>query len=152
MRKKCDSSVAAVLIHEAFGEQLTCVNVDHGLMRKDESAEVASMFREHYNFVDPCGRVGSFFGKLESVSDPETKHKIIGGLFIDVFEKYAKEIGGADFFAQGPLYFYVIESVSFSGGPNVTNKPHHNVCDLPERMNMQLVEPLRETFNDEVRA
>ena len=148
-----DSSVAAVLIHEAIGEQLTCVYVDHGLMRKDESAEVVSMFREHYNLpLIHADESDLFLGKLEGVSDPETKRKIIGGLFIDVFEKYAKEIGGADFLAQGTLYPDVIESVSFSGGPSVTIKSHHNVGGLPERMNMQLVEPLRELFKDEVRA
>ena len=148
-----DSSVAAVLIHEAIGEQLTCVYVDHGLMRKDESAQVVSMFREHYNLpLIHADESELFLGKLDGVSDPETKRKIIGGLFIDVFEKYAKEIGGADFLAQGTLYPDVIESVSFSGGPSVTIKSHHNVGGLPERMNMQLVEPLRELFKDEVRA
>ncbi|WP_223425764.1 glutamine-hydrolyzing GMP synthase [Tateyamaria pelophila] len=148
-----DSSVAAVLIHEAIGEQLTCVYVDHGLMRKDESAQVVGMFREHYNLpLIHADESDLFLGTLEGVSDPETKRKIIGGLFIEVFEKYAKEIGGADFLAQGTLYPDVIESVSFSGGPSVTIKSHHNVGGLPERMNMQLVEPLRELFKDEVRA
>ncbi|ABG32309.1 GMP synthase (glutamine-hydrolyzing) [Roseobacter denitrificans] len=148
-----DSSVAAVLIHEAIGDQLTCVYVDHGLMRKDESAQVVGMFREHYNLpLIHADESDLFLGKLEGVSDPETKRKIIGGLFIEVFEKYAKEIGGADFLAQGTLYPDVIESVSFSGGPSVTIKSHHNVGGLPERMNMQLVEPLRELFKDEVRA
>ncbi len=148
-----DSSVAAVLIHEAIGEQLTCVYVDHGLMRKNESEQVVGMFREHYNLpLIHADESDLFLGKLEGVSDPETKRKIIGGLFIDVFEKYANEIGGADFLAQGTLYPDVIESVSFSGGPSVTIKSHHNVGGLPERMNMQLVEPLRELFKDEVRA
>ena len=148
-----DSSVAAVLIHEAIGDQLTCVYVDHGLMRKGESEQVVGMFREHYNLpLIHADESDLFLGKLEGVSDPETKRKIIGGLFIDVFEKYAKEIGGADFLAQGTLYPDVIESVSFSGGPSVTIKSHHNVGGLPERMNMQLVEPLRELFKDEVRA
>ncbi len=148
-----DSSVAAVLIHEAIGDQLTCVYVDHGLMRKDESAQVVGMFREHYNLpLIHADESDLFLGKLDGVSDPETKRKIIGGLFIEVFEKYAKEIGGADFLAQGTLYPDVIESVSFSGGPSVTIKSHHNVGGLPERMNMQLVEPLRELFKDEVRA
>ncbi|AEI93768.1 glutamine-hydrolyzing GMP synthase [Roseobacter litoralis] len=148
-----DSSVAAVLIHEAIGDQLTCVYVDHGLMRKDESAQVVGMFREHYNLpLIHADESDLFLGKLNGVSDPETKRKIIGGLFIEVFEKYAKEIGGADFLAQGTLYPDVIESVSFSGGPSVTIKSHHNVGGLPERMNMQLVEPLRELFKDEVRA
>ncbi|ASM72462.1 MULTISPECIES: glutamine-hydrolyzing GMP synthase [Roseobacteraceae] len=148
-----DSSVAAVLIHEAIGEQLTCVYVDHGLMRKNESEQVVGMFREHYNLpLIHADESELFLGKLEGVSDPETKRKIIGGLFIDVFEKYAKQIGGADFLAQGTLYPDVIESVSFSGGPSVTIKSHHNVGGLPERMNMKLVEPLRELFKDEVRA
>ena len=148
-----DSSVAAVLIHEAIGDQLTCVYVDHGLMRKGESEQVVGMFREHYNLpLIHADESELFLGQLEGVSDPETKRKIIGGLFIDVFEKYAKEIGGADFLAQGTLYPDVIESVSFSGGPSVTIKSHHNVGGLPERMNMKLVEPLRELFKDEVRA
>ncbi|QBF31723.1 glutamine-hydrolyzing GMP synthase [Thalassococcus sp. S3] len=148
-----DSSVAAVLIHEAIGDQLTCVFVDHGLMRKNEAEEVVGMFRQHYNLpLIHADESDLFLGKLDGVSDPETKRKIIGGLFIDVFEKHAKEIGGADFLAQGTLYPDVIESVSFSGGPSVTIKSHHNVGGLPERMNMQLVEPLRELFKDEVRA
>ncbi|MGB7263318.1 MAG: glutamine-hydrolyzing GMP synthase, partial [Albidovulum sp.] len=148
-----DSSVAAVLIHEAIGEQLTCVYVDHGLMRLGESEQVTSMFREHYNLpLIHADESDLFLGKLEGVSDPETKRKIIGGLFIEVFEKHAKAIGGAEFLAQGTLYPDVIESVSFSGGPSVTIKSHHNVGGLPERMNMQLVEPLRELFKDEVRA
>ena len=148
-----DSSVAAVLIHEAIGEQLTCVYVDHGLMRANESEQVVGLFREHYNI--PLVHVDAsnlFLGKLAGVSDPERKRKIIGGLFIDVFEEEAGKIGGADFLAQGTLYPDVIESVSALGGPSVTIKSHHNVGGLPERMNMQLVEPLRELFKDEVRA
>ena len=148
-----DSSVAAVLIHEAIGEQLTCVYVDHGLMRANESAEVVGLFREHYNI--PLVHVDAsdlFLGDLAGVSDPERKRKIIGGLFIDVFEAEAKKIGGADFLAQGTLYPDVIESVSAIGGPSVTIKSHHNVGGLPERMNMKLVEPLRDLFKDEVRA
>jgi GMP synthase (glutamine-hydrolysing) len=148
-----DSSVAAVLIHEAIGDQLTCVYVDHGLMRLGESEQVVSMFREHYNLpLIHADEADLFLGRLTGVSDPETKRKIIGGLFIEVFEKHAKAIGGADFLAQGTLYPDVIESVSFSGGPSVTIKSHHNVGGLPARMNMQLVEPLRELFKDEVRA
>ncbi|MEQ3626454.1 MAG: glutamine-hydrolyzing GMP synthase [Celeribacter sp.] len=147
-----DSSVAALLLHEAIGEQLTCVFVDHGLMRLNEAEEVVGMFREHYNLpLIHADESELFLGKLDGVSDPETKRKIIGGLFIEVFEKHAKELGGADFLAQGTLYPDVIESVSFSGGPSVTIKSHHNVGGLPERMNMQLVEPLRELFKDEVR-
>ncbi len=148
-----DSSVAAVLIHEAIGDQLTCVYVDHGLMRKGESEQVVGMFRQHYNLpLIHADESELFLGKLDGVSDPETKRKIIGGLFIDVFEKHAREIGGADFLAQGTLYPDVIESVSFSGGPSATIKSHHNVGGLPERMNMKLVEPLRDLFKDEVRA
>ena len=147
-----DSSVAAVLIHEAIGDQLTCILVDHGLMRLNEAAEVVAMFRENYNI--PLVHVDAsdmFINALEGEADPETKRKTIGRLFIDVFEAEAKKIGGADFLAQGTLYPDVIESVSFSGGPSVTIKSHHNVGGLPERMNMQLVEPLRELFKDEVR-
>ena len=148
-----DSSVAALLIHEAVGSQLTCILVDHGLMRKNEAAEVVAMFREHYNLhlihVDAADR---FIGALEGEVDPEKKRKTIGRLFIEVFEEEAKKLGGAEFLAQGTLYPDVIESVSFSGGPSVTIKSHHNVGGLPERMNMQLVEPLRELFKDEVRV
>ncbi|WP_224544244.1 glutamine-hydrolyzing GMP synthase [Mesorhizobium sp. CA16] len=148
-----DSSVAALLIHEAIGDQLTCILVDHGLMRKDEAKGVVEMFRQHYNLplilVDASDR---FISALEGEADPEKKRKTIGRLFIEVFEEEAKKLGGADFLAQGTLYPDVIESVSFSGGPSVTIKSHHNVGGLPERMNMKLVEPLRELFKDEVRA
>ena len=148
-----DSSVAALLIHEAVGDQLTCILVDHGVMRKDEAAQVVAMFREHYNI--PLVHVDAsdtFISALEGEADPEKKRKTIGKLFIDVFEAEAKKVGGADFLAQGTLYPDVIESVSFTGGPSVTIKSHHNVGGLPERMNMKLVEPLRELFKDEVRA
>ena len=148
-----DSSVAALLIHEAVGDQLTCILVDHGVMRKDEAAQVVAMFREHYNI--PLVHVDAsdtFISALEGEADPEKKRKTIGRLFIEVFEEEAGKIGGADFLAQGTLYPDVIESVSFSGGPSVTIKSHHNVGGLPERMNMKLVEPLRELFKDEVRA
>jgi len=147
-----DSSVAAVLIHEAIGDQLQCVFVDTGLMREGEADQVVSVFRGHYN-IPLVHRDASelFLGKLDGVSDPEQKRKIIGGTFIDVFEEEAEKVGGADFLAQGTLYPDVIESVSFTGGPSVTIKSHHNVGGLPERMNMQLVEPLRELFKDEVR-
>jgi len=148
-----DSAVAAVLIHEAIGEQLTCVFVDHGLLRLAEGQKVVALFRDSYNI--PLVHVqaeGHFLKALDGVSDPERKRKIIGKLFIDVFEAEAKKIGGAQFLAQGTLYPDVIESVSFTGGPSVTIKSHHNVGGLPERMNMTLVEPLRELFKDEVRA
>ena len=148
-----DSSVAAVLIHEAIGDQLTCVFVDHGLLRKGEADEVVSMFRDNYNmhFIH-AEEQELFLGELDGQDDPETKRKIIGRLFIDVFQKYAGQIDGAEFLAQGTLYPDVIESVSFSGGPSVTIKSHHNVGGLPEKMGLKLVEPLRELFKDEVRA
>jgi GMP synthase (glutamine-hydrolysing) len=148
-----DSAVAAVLIHEAIGAQLHCIFVDHGLLRQDEGAAVVTLFRDHYNIPLIHRDAGDLFlGKLAGVSDPEQKRKIIGGLFIDVFEEEAKKLGGADFLAQGTLYPDVIESVSFSGGPSVTIKSHHNVGGLPARMRLKLVEPLRELFKDEVRA
>jgi GMP synthase (glutamine-hydrolysing) len=148
-----DSSVVAVLLHEAIGEQLTCVYVDTGMMRAGESEQVVGLFRDHFN-IKLVHKDASdlFLGKLDGVSDPEQKRKIIGGTFIDVFEEEAKAEGGADFLAQGTLYPDVIESVSFTGGPSVTIKSHHNVGGLPERMNMKLVEPVRELFKDEVRA
>jgi GMP synthase (glutamine-hydrolysing) len=148
-----DSAVAAVLIHEAIGDQLTCIFVDHGLMRLNEAAEVVSLFRGHYNIplvhVDASAK---FMKALDGVDDPERKRKTVGALFIEVFEAEAKKIGGAQFLAQGTLYPDVIESVSFTGGPSVTIKSHHNVGGLPERMHLKLVEPLRELFKDEVRA
>ncbi|SIQ10103.1 GMP synthase (glutamine-hydrolyzing) [Paracoccus thiocyanatus] len=148
-----DSSVAAVLIHEAIGDQLTCVFVDHGLLRLNEAEEVVTMFRDNYNIpLIHADEADLFIGALEGVSDPEVKRKTIGRLFIDVFQKYASEIEGAEFLAQGTLYPDVIESVSFSGGPSVTIKSHHNVGGLPEKMGLKLVEPLRELFKDEVRA
>ena len=148
-----DSSVAAVLIHEAIGDQLTCVFVDHGLLRKNEADEVVAMFRDNYNIpLIHADESDLFLGELDGQSDPETKRKIIGKLFIDVFQKYANEIEDAEFLAQGTLYPDVIESVSFSGGPSVTIKSHHNVGGLPEKMGLKLVEPLRELFKDEVRA
>ncbi|CAM3080851.1 glutamine-hydrolyzing GMP synthase [Paracoccus nototheniae] len=147
-----DSSVAAVLIHEAIGDQLTCVFVDHGLLRLNEGAEVVKMFRDNYNIpLIHADEVELFLGSLEGISDPEVKRKTIGRLFIDVFQKYASGIEGAEFLAQGTLYPDVIESVSFSGGPSVTIKSHHNVGGLPEKMGLKLVEPLRELFKDEVR-
>ncbi|MEM9030187.1 MAG: glutamine-hydrolyzing GMP synthase [Pseudomonadota bacterium] len=148
-----DSSVAAVLIHEAIGDQLTCIFVDHGLLRRNEAADVVALFREHYNI--PLVHVDAgdqFLGELQDIEDPEQKRKIIGRLFIDVFDAEAQKLGGADFLAQGTLYPDVIESVSFTGGPSVTIKSHHNVGGLPERMNLKLLEPLRELFKDEVRA
>jgi len=148
-----DSSVAAVLIHEAIGDQLTCIFVDTGLMRAGEADQVVSLFRDHYNI--PLVHVDAsdlFLGELAGVSDPEQKRKIIGRLFIEVFDREAAKVGGAEYLAQGTLYPDVIESVSFTGGPSVTIKSHHNVGGLPDRMKLKLVEPLRELFKDEVRA
>jgi GMP synthase (glutamine-hydrolysing) len=148
-----DSSVAAVLIHQAIGDQLTCIFVDHGLLRQNEAAEVIETFRGRFN-IALVHRDASdlFINALSGVTDPETKRKTIGRLFIEVFEEEATKLGGADFLAQGTLYPDVIESVSVTGGPSVTIKSHHNVGGLPERMRMKLVEPLRELFKDEVRA
>ncbi len=147
-----DSSVAAMLIHQAIGDRLNCVFVDTGLMRAGEAADVVAVFRDRFNvpLVHRDARE-LFLGKLAGVTDPEQKRKIIGATFIDVFDEEATRLGGADFLAQGTLYPDVIESVSFTGGPSVTIKSHHNVGGLPERMRMKLVEPLRELFKDEVR-
>ncbi|MBC8337280.1 MAG: glutamine-hydrolyzing GMP synthase [Alphaproteobacteria bacterium] len=148
-----DSSVVAALLHEAIGDQLTCVFVDTGLMRQGEGEEVVTLFRDHYNIpLVHCDAADLFLGKLDGVADPETKRKIIGATFIDVFEEEAGKIEGAEFLAQGTLYPDVIESVSFTGGPSVTIKSHHNVGGLPDRMKLKLVEPLRELFKDEVRV
>ncbi len=148
-----DSSVAAVLIHEAIGDRLTCVFVDHGLLREGEADEVVGMFRDAYNIpliaVDESER---FLSALDGISDPEEKRKTIGRLFIDVFQIHAAAVGDAAFLAQGTLYPDVIESVSATGGPSVTIKSHHNVGGLPEKMGLELVEPLRALFKDEVRA
>jgi GMP synthase (glutamine-hydrolysing) len=147
-----DSAVAAVLIHEAIGEQLTCVFVDHGLLRAEEAAQVVSLFRNSYNI--PLVHVDAeqlFLDGLAGLTDPEEKRKFIGNAFVELFDEEARKIGGADFLAQGTLYPDVIESVSFTGGPSVTIKSHHNVGGLPAAMNMKLVEPLRELFKDEVR-
>jgi GMP synthase (glutamine-hydrolysing) len=148
-----DSSVAAVLIHEAIGEQLTCVFVDTGLLRLNEAEQVVSLFRDHYNI--PLIHVDAgdeFLDALAGVSDPETKRKTIGKQFIEVFDREAGRIEGATFLAQGTLYPDVIESVSATGGPSVVIKSHHNVGGLPEHMKLKLLEPLRELFKDEVRA
>jgi GMP synthase (glutamine-hydrolysing) len=148
-----DSAVAAVLIHEAIGDQLTCVFVDHGLLRLGEAQKVVTLFRDSYNIpLIHVDAANTFLKALNGIDEPEMKRKIIGKLFIDVFDLEAKKIGGAEFLAQGTLYPDVIESVSFTGGPSVTIKSHHNVGGLPERMHMKLVEPLRALFKDEVRA
>ncbi len=148
-----DSSVVAALLHEAIGDGLTCVFVDTGIMREGEGAQVVDLFRDHYNIPLIHRDAGDLFlDKLDGVADPEEKRKIIGATFIEVFEEEAVKIEGAGFLAQGTLYPDVIESVSFTGGPSVTIKSHHNVGGLPERMKLKLVEPLRELFKDEVRA
>lgn len=148
-----DSSVTAVLLHEAIGDQLTCIYVDTGLMRQNESAQVVELFRDHYNIpLIHENAAEKFLSGLEGISEPEMKRKLIGTMFIEVFEAVAEQVGDADFLAQGTLYPDVIESVSFTGGPSVTIKSHHNVGGLPEVMNLKLVEPLRELFKDEVRA
>lgn len=147
-----DSSVVAVLLNEAIGNQLTCVLVDHGLMRLGEIDEIVELFRSRFNIRLVLRDASAIFlSRLSGKTDPEEKRKIIGNTFIEVFEEEANKIGGAEFLAQGTLYPDVIESVSFTGGPSVTIKSHHNVGGLPERMNMNLVEPLRELFKDEVR-
>ena len=147
-----DSAVAAVLIHQAIGEQLTCIFVDTGMMRMGEAEEVVGLFRDHYNIpLVHRDAATLFLTKLAGVTDPEAKRKVIGATFIDVFDQEAHRIGGAGFLAQGTLYPDVIESVSVTGGPSVTIKSHHNVGGLPERMKLKLVEPLRELFKDEVR-
>ena len=147
-----DSSVTAILINKAIGNQLTCIYVNNGLMRKNESEEVLKLYREHYklNLIE-ADEKNLFLSNLKGIIDPEKKRKIIGKLFIQVFEKHALEIGDVSFLAQGTLYPDVIESVSFSGGPSVTIKSHHNVGGLPKKMNLDLIEPLRELFKDEVR-
>jgi GMP synthase (glutamine-hydrolysing) len=147
-----DSSVAAALVGRAIGDRLTCIFVDHGLLREGERGQVEREFREHLGMrlvtVDASER---FLSALEGVVDPERKRRIIGHLFVEVFEEEAKRLGEVDFLVQGTLYPDVIESVSV-GGPSATIKTHHNVGGLPERMRLQLVEPLRELFKDEVRA
>jgi len=148
-----DSSVAAALIHEAVGDQLTCIFVDSGLLRQGEAEEVIKTFRDRFNIkLVHRDASGLFLSQLDGVTDPEAKRKVIGRVFIEVFEQEAARIGGADFLAQGTLYPDVIESISAHGGPSVTIKSHHNVGGLPERMRMKLVEPLRELFKDEVRT
>jgi len=148
-----DSSVAAVLLHEAIGDQLTCIYVDTGLMRAGETEQVLGLFRGHYNIpLLHADAADMFLTALEGISDPEKKRKIIGAAFIDVFDYEAAKVGGAEFLAQGTLYPDVIESTSATGGPSATIKSHHNVGGLPAHMKMKLVEPLRELFKDEVRA
>ena len=146
-----DSSVAAVLVHKAIGKQLTCIFVNNGVLRKDEAEKVQHSFKDmglNLKYVDASAE---FLDKLKGVEDPEKKRKIIGNTFIEVFEREAHAVGGAEFLVQGTLYPDVIESVSFKG-PSAVIKSHHNVGGLPEKMKLKLVEPLRELFKDEVRA
>ncbi len=147
-----DSSVAAVLIHQAIGDQLVCIHVDHGMMRKDESTSIIKMFSDNYKMrVEHVDASQLFLSRLVGVIDPEKKRKIIGNTFIEVFETEAKKFSDAEFLVQGTLYPDVIESVSVKGA-SVTIKTHHNVGGLPEKMNLKLIEPFRELFKDEVRA
>jgi len=147
-----DSSVAAVLLHRAIGDQLHCIHINNGLMRKGESEDVLKTFKDRFrinlDYVDATKR---FLTGLAGVTDPEQKRKIVGKIFIEIFEEEAKKIGRVDFLAQGTLYPDVIESTSFKG-PSVTIKTHHNVGGLPEKMNLRLIEPFRELFKDEVRG
>jgi GMP synthase (glutamine-hydrolysing) len=148
-----DSSVVAALLHEAIGDKLICIFINTGMLREGEPEQVEKMFKEHFHInLIHIDASELFLGRLAGVTDPERKRKIIGETFIEVFEREAEKAGGADFLAQGTLYPDVIESVSFTGGPSVTIKSHHNVGGLPERMKMALVEPLRELFKDEVRV
>jgi GMP synthase (glutamine-hydrolysing) len=144
-----DSAVAAYLIHKAIGKNLVCMHIDNGLMRKNESREIVHYFKKKLNlkFIDATD---IFLSRLNGVADPERKRKIIGKTFIDVFQKYAKSIGSVKYLIQGTLYPDVIESSSFQG-PSVTIKSHHNVGGLPASLHMELIEPFRELFKDEVR-
>ncbi len=147
-----DSSVTAVLLHRAIGDNLHCVFVDNGLLRKGEPEMVEKVFRDNFHINLHCVKAQErFLSALKGVTDPEQKRKIIGTLFIEIFEEEAKKLGDLSFLAQGTLYPDVIESVSATGGPSSTIKSHHNVGGLPEKMNLQLIEPLRELFKDEVR-
>src|SRR4030042_812675 len=147
-----DSSITAVLLHKAIGERLSCIFVDNGLLRRGESREVMDLFQDHYRIkIHLVDAAELFLKKLRRVTEPEKKRKIIGREFISVFERKAKELGKARYLAQGTLYPDVIESVSFKGGPSAKIKSHHNVGGLPEVMKLELIEPLRELFKDEVR-
>ena len=147
-----DSAVTAVLIHKAIGKNLTCIYVDHGMMRKNETTEIKRLFKENFEIkLNVVNASKLFFEKLKGIKNPEIKRKIIGKLFIKIFEKEAKKIGNVKFLGQGTLYPDIIESVSFSGGPSVTIKSHHNVGGLPKKMGLKLIEPLRQLFKDEVR-
>ncbi|MCK9280984.1 MAG: glutamine-hydrolyzing GMP synthase [Melioribacteraceae bacterium] len=146
-----DSSVAAILMHQAIGDKLICIHVDSGMMRKDESAKIKKMFKENFSLnIIHINAAELFLDRLKGIEEPEQKRKIIGKTFIDIFEVEAKKIPDAEFLVQGTLYPDVIESVSVKG-QSVTIKTHHNVGGLPEKMNLKLIEPFRELFKDEVR-
>ena len=146
-----DSSVTAVLLHKAIGTQLHCIFVDTGLLRLNEAELVEKVFKKYFHIsLTIVNKSELFLNKLKNVNDPEKKRKIIGNLFIEVFEEESKKLGNYKFLAQGTLYPDVIESVSFKG-PSATIKSHHNVGGLPEKMDFELLEPLRELFKDEVR-
>lgn len=148
-----DSSVAAILIHKAIGDNLYCLFIDNGLLRSGEKEKVESTFRDNFNInLDVIDAADKFLKDLEGVTDPEKKRKSIGNIFIKVFEEEAKRLGDFTFLAQGTLYPDVIESVSFKGGPSAVIKSHHNVGGLPEKMQLKLLEPFRELFKDEVRV
>jgi len=147
-----DSSVVAMLIHKAIGDRLTCIFVDNGLLRTNERQKVEHEFRDNFHInLDVVDAADRFLRKLEGVSDPEKKRKVIGNTFIEIFEEEAKRLGNFEYLAQGTLYPDVIESISFKGGPSAVIKSHHNVGGLPEKMRLKLVEPLRELFKDEAR-
>lgn len=147
-----DSSVVALLLHKAIGNQVKCIFVDHGLLRLNEGKKVRKMFKENFHMpIDYVDAADLFLKKLKGVADPEKKRKIIGATFIEVFEREAKKFSAAKFLAQGTLYPDVIESVSAHGGPSATIKSHHNVGGLPAKMKMKLIEPVRDLFKDEVR-
>lgn len=147
-----DSSVAAVLIHKAIGNNLHCLFIDNGLLRSGEKEKVESTFRDNFNInLDVIDAADKFLGKLKDITEPEQKRKSIGKTFIEVFEEESKKRGDFTFLAQGTLYPDVIESVSFKGGPSAVIKSHHNVGGLPDKMNLKLLEPFRELFKDEVR-
>ena len=148
-----DSSVAAVLIHKAIGDNLYCLFIDNGLLRSGEKDKVENTFRDNFSIhLDVIDAADKFLEKLKGITDPEQKRKSIGNTFIKVFEEEAKRLGDFTFLAQGTLYPDVIESVSFKGGPSAVIKSHHNVGGLPEKMQLKLLEPFRELFKDEVRA
>jgi len=148
-----DSSVAAVLIHKAIGDNLYCLFIDNGFLRSGEKDKVENTFRDNFSIhLDVIDAADKFLEKLKGITDPEQKRKSIGNTFIKVFEEEAKRLGDFTFLAQGTLYPDVIESVSFKGGPSAVIKSHHNVGGLPEKMQLKLLEPFRELFKDEVRA